>query len=104
MNIHFANAYLEKFFQDKLISGKPKYSKEVILKFKKKILVLQGASNTTELRSFKSLNFEALKGDLKGFYSVRVDLSYRLIFTIDKHEKITIEEVITIHDLNNHYQ
>jgi proteic killer suppression protein len=104
MTINFANVYLEKLFQGKHVSGKPKYSSGVVLKFKKKVLLLQNANNTQELRSFRSLNFEALKGNLKGFYSVRVDLSYRLIFTVDKDEKITIEEIITIHDLSNHYQ
>jgi proteic killer suppression protein len=66
--------------------------------------MLQMADNSKQLRSFRSLNFEALKGDLKGYYSVRVDLSYRLILTVDKQQGIIISDVLTIHDLNNHYQ
>jgi proteic killer suppression protein len=104
MIIQFKNPYLEKLFQDKPVPGKPKYNNEVVRKFRKTIIKLQMADNTTQLRSFKSLNFEALKGDLKGYYSVRVDLSYRLILTVDKQQGIIISDVLTIHDLNNHYQ
>ncbi len=104
MDVIFKNAYLEKLYQGKQVPGKPKYNAEVILKFKKTVLKLQMANSTKELRSFKGLNFEALKGDLKGFYSVRVDLSYRLILSVNKTEGIIIKEVLSVHDLNNHYQ
>src|SRR5687768_17225663 len=103
MIVQFSNAYMEKLFQDKAVPGKPKYSREVIAKFKKTILMLQFADNIREIRSFKGLNFEALKGDLKGFYSVRIDKQYRLILSIDRNEKITLVEFITVHDLSNHY-
>lgn len=104
MTVQFNNAYLEKLFQGKQVSGKPRYSSEVILKFKKTILKLQMAGNLREIRSFKGLNFERVKGELKGYYSVRVDRGYRLILTVDKEEKIVVTEVLTVHDLNNHYQ
>ncbi len=104
MIIQFQSPYLGKLFQGKSVAGKPKYSSDVILKFKKTILKLQAADSISQLRSFKGLNFEALKGDLKGFHSVRVDRNYRLILTADKTEGIIIKEVITVHDLNNRYQ
>jgi toxin HigB-1 len=104
MTVQFNNAYLEKLFQGKPVSGKPKYNSEVIRKLKKTILLLQNADNTNQLRSFRSLNFEMLKGDLKGFYSVRVDRGYRLILTVDKSGEVSIQEILTVHDLNNHYQ
>lgn len=104
MIIQFQNAYLEKLFQDKPVSGKPRYSNDVIIKFKKTILKLQAADSISELRSFKGLNFEALKGNLKGYYSVRVDQSYRIILTADKTEGIIITQILTVFDLNNHYQ
>lgn len=104
MIIKFNNAYLEKLFEGKAVAGKPKYNTEVILKFKKTILRLQAANNIREIRAFKGLNFEALKGTLKGYYSVRVDRSYRLLLTVDEEGEMIIKEVLTIHDLNNHYQ
>ena len=104
MKIRFKNSYLEKLFEGKQVPGKPKFNTEVILKFKKTVLRLMTVNNVRELKSFKGLNFEALKGDLKGFYSVRVDKSYRLILTLDEEGEVVIKEVLTIHDLNNHYQ
>ncbi|HEX9510337.1 MAG TPA: type II toxin-antitoxin system RelE/ParE family toxin [Puia sp.] len=104
MVLQFKNAYLEKLFEGKAVPGKPKYSSDVVTKFKKTILKLRYADSLREIKNQKGLNFEALKGDLKGYYSVRVDYSYRLILTVDKDETIRITEVLTIHDLTNHYQ
>ncbi|MBS1664228.1 MAG: type II toxin-antitoxin system RelE/ParE family toxin [Bacteroidetes bacterium] len=104
MILQFNNSYLEKLFEGKAVPGKPKYSSEVITKFKKTILKLKIADSLNEIKLQKGLNFETLKGNLKGFYSVRVDYSYRLILTVDKEETVTIAEILTVHDLTNHYQ
>jgi toxin HigB-1 len=104
MIVQFQNAYLEKLFEGKTVSGKPRYSDEVITKFKKTVLKLKMADNIGEIKSQRGLNFEGLKGNLKGFYSVKVDYSYRVILDVDKNGTIKIEEVLTIHDLTNHYQ
>lgn len=104
MTVIFNNTYLEKIYEGKPVSGKPKYSSEVIVKFKKTILRLQLAGSIREIKMFKGLNFEALKGDLKGYYSVRVNRGYRLILTVDKEGDVVVTDVLTVHDLNNHYQ
>lgn len=104
MNIQFQNAYLQKLFEGKPVPGKPRYNGEIVTKFKKTVLKLKYADSLREIRNLKGLNFEALKGNLKGFYSVRVDYSYRLILTVDEAETVKVTEVINIHDLTNHYQ
>lgn len=104
MNVQFNNAYLEKLFEGKPIAGKPRYGSEVITKFKKTILKLKYADNLREIKTQRGLNFEALKGDFKGYYSVRVDYSYRLILSIDDDKNVRIAEILTVHDLTNHYQ
>ncbi len=104
MIIHFKNTYLEALFQGKAVPGKPRYSNDIIVKFKKTILKLQFADNVREIKSQKGLNFEGLKGDYKGYFSVRIDRSYRLILTVDKDENVTITDILSIHDLTNHYQ
>jgi toxin HigB-1 len=103
MTIEFNNAYLQKIFEGKQVTGKPKYSQDVILKYKKTVLMLQNADSIKELRKFRGLNFEALKGDFKGYYSVRVDLQYRLILSIEK-DSVVVTDVLIIEDLTNHYQ
>lgn len=104
MLIQFKNTYLEKIFEGRPVAGKPRYSSDVILKFKKTVLKLKYADSLKDIKAQRGLNFEALKGDLKGFYSVRVDYSYRLILAVDKDNVVTVSEIITIHDLTNHYQ
>jgi toxin HigB-1 len=96
MIIQFKNAYLEKLFEGRPIPGKPKFSSDVIVKFKKTILKLQFIDSFQELSKHKGLNFESLKGDYKGFYSVRVDRGYRLILSIDRSGAVYISEVINV--------
>ncbi len=103
MEVHFSNGYLEKLYVGLPVSGKPKYTAEVVEKFRKKVIILANVENITQLRNFKSLNFEALKGDKKGLYSIRVDLKYRLEFSIEKG-RVLLHEVIFIEDLSNHYK
>jgi|SRR5690242_5133627 proteic killer suppression protein len=104
MIVKFKNLYLQKLFEGAEISGKPKFERDVILKYKKTVLKLALADNIREIKLQKGLNFESLKGDLKGYYSVRVDLKYRLIFTLEKDGSIEVSEIILIHQLSNHYK
>lgn len=103
MLIKFNNAYLKKLYSNELLKGKPIYNKEVIAQFKKTVLKLEQAENTVQLKQFRSLNFEALKGDKKGLYSVRVNKQYRLEFEI-KNDIINLSEIILIEDLSKHYE
>ncbi len=103
MIIAFNNVYLQKVFESKQVAGKPKFSHDVILKFKKTVLMLQNTESIKELRKFRGLNFEALKGDYKGYYSVRVDLQYRLILSVEK-DTVVVADILIIEDLTNHYQ
>ncbi|HYG37596.1 MAG TPA: type II toxin-antitoxin system RelE/ParE family toxin [Cytophagales bacterium] len=103
MVIKFNNSYLENLAKDQSLKGKPKFDKHIVLKFKKTLKILQRMPDTLSLRKLNSLNFEALKGKLKGLYSVRIDYNYRLIFSIEK-DVIRVSEVIVIEDLSNHYQ
>ncbi len=103
MEVYFINTSLEKLYVGLPVTGKLKYNREVIEKFRMKVDILKNAENTIELRNIRSLNFEALKGDKKGLYSIRVDLKYRLEFSIEKN-RISLSEIIFIEDLSNHYK
>jgi toxin HigB-1 len=103
MEIHFDNTYLEKLYAGLPMSGKPKYNEDVVEKFRKRIVLLENIESSNELRNFRGLNFEALKGDKKGLYSIRVDLKYRLEFSIEKN-RIMLHEIILIKNLSNHYR
>lgn len=102
MRVRFNNDYLERLFIGLPVKGKPKLSSIVALKFKKTIVTLQNAEDTRQLKKIRGLNFEALKGDYQGYYSVRVDYSYRLILSIEQ-EIVSVKEVLVIENLTNHY-
>jgi proteic killer suppression protein len=103
MVIRFNNPYLQRLFENKPLLGKPHFPNDVIQKYKKTVLMLQYAGNIRELRKFKGLNFEALKGERKGSHSVRVDRKYRLIIKVEEEKIVEITEVLIIEDLTNHY-
>ncbi len=85
------------------IKGKPLYSKEIVESYRKKLVIIAVALNSNALRATKSLHFEALKGNKKGMYSIRVNNQYRLEFKIEK-ELITLVEIVLIETLSNHYK
>ncbi len=103
MEIKFNNAYLEKLYSSKVIKGKPIYNIDIITRFKKTVLKLEQAENSTQLLQIRSLNFEALKGNKKGLFSVRVNKQYRLEFKIE-NDSIQLIEIIFIENLSNHYK
>lgn len=102
MIIQIENPLLSAIYQG-MEKGKSKYDETVRIKFRKTILTLKNAENVVEIRKFKGLNFEALKGNLRGKYSVRVDRKYRIILRIEK-DRVLVEDILIIEDLTNHYQ
>jgi proteic killer suppression protein len=100
MLVKFNNAYLEYIYAGKSVKGKPRYNKEVILQFKKTVLKIEQTENSNQLKQFKSLDFEALKGNKKGFYSVRVNKQYRLEFKLE-NDHITLVEIVLIEAYQN---
>ena len=103
MQIRFNDQYLEKIYSNQAVKGKPIFSEQVILQFKKTVLKIKYAESTIELRQQKGLHFEALKGDKKGLYSIRVNKQYRLEFKIE-NDIITLVEIILIEHLSKHYE
>jgi proteic killer suppression protein len=101
MVVKIENSQLVAIFQG-IEKGKSKYEESVKKRFRKTILMLQNAESITEIRKFRGLNFEALKGNLKGKYSVRVDIKYRIILRVEK-DRILVEDILIIEDLTNHY-
>jgi proteic killer suppression protein len=102
MIVKFNNSYLEKLYEG-LPVKKLVYSKEIVIQFKKTVLLLKQVANSAQLKQFRGLNFEALKGDKKGLYSVRVNKQYRLEFEIE-NDNITLVEIILVEDLSKHYE
>ncbi len=107
MRVRFNNEELARLYATPLdeIKGKLKYSREIIKQYKKKVIILLTISAINELKAYKGLNFERLKGDLKDYYSIRLNKQYRLLFKITegKDEEIIIDEIL-ITEISKHYE
>jgi toxin HigB-1 len=87
------------------IKGKLKYSREIIKQYKKKVIILLTIEGINELKEYRGLNFERLKGDMKDYYSIRLNKQFRLLFKIaeEKEAEIVIEEIL-ITEISKHYE
>lgn len=105
MKIRFKSEDLENYFTTPLsdIKGKLPVPKEILMQFKKKVLILMSIESLEELSFFRSLHFEPLKGERKGEYSIRLNLQYRLIFSLEKENNLVIE-VLVIQEISKHYE
>jgi len=57
-----------------------KYPKELIKIAVRKLDMLNGPQELRDLRSPPGYQLEALKGNLKGFFSIRVNSQWRIVF------------------------
>jgi len=106
MKVTFREEYWEKLYIGQPVE-KPKFSHDVIRRYRRVIRTVSQVESTKALRKFKGLRFEALTGNLKGYHSLRVNKQYRIILTVLKGEiqlgELMREEVV-IEEMNKHYQ
>lgn len=55
----------------------------VINSYRRKLVILKAAPDERTLRNWKSLHYEQMKGDLKGYRSIRLNDQFRLVFELD---------------------
>ena len=105
MEIEYEQTYLKELYEDgKCSDKKHRFQPQVVKLYQRRVDTLMSASRKEELFSFKSLNFEALHGNKEGTYSIRVDMQYRLEFSLSEvgaDVKVTICRLI---ELSNHYR
>ncbi len=63
----------------------------------KKLDILNAAEQLDELKVPPGNRLEALKGNLKGFYSIRINSQWRIIFQWD-NGKVTQVQIIDYHN------
>ena len=104
MLIEFDKDYLRELFEHGRTSDKKhRYQPEIIKGYKKCVMFLKRANSVEQLYPIHSLNYEVLQGDKKGISSVRINLQYRLEFTI---REVSGEQIVTICrllDISNEY-
>lgn len=98
MKVVFETKELEHLYTSPLnaIRGKQKFSREVIKQYQAKVRILTVIDKLKDLRPIRSLNFEALSGNRKGQFSIRLNKQFRLIIIEVDEEFIEIEIIETL--------
>lgn len=77
MLISFGNKNTQKIWEGERVKGLPTEVQEIA---RRKLRMLNNAQNLTDLKIPPSNRLEKLKGNLKYFYSIRVNDQWRIIF------------------------
>ena len=105
MVVKFEEKYLSDMYETGLCTDKKhRFQPEIVRKYVKCIKSLEAASCIEALYGVKSLNYEVLEGDKKGISSIRVNLQYRIEFTVETQGIEPVVTVCTIKELSNHYK
>lgn len=98
MNTVFADDDLDRLETDlDFTMGLPP---SVVTKFRMRMQIIRGATDSRDLRAMKSWHFEKLKGKRKEQYSLRLNRQYRLVFEIRMEG--AAEEIVIISVENYH--
>lgn len=89
MIVSFGDQATEDLFHGVTSARVRRFPKEIISGALRKLDLLNAATGLLDLRSPPGNHLEALKGDLKGFHSIRVNDQWRVVFRwvgTDAHE------------------
>jgi len=103
MIVEFKTDYLAGLYETPLdeIRGKQPFGRDIIKQYKKKVQILVSITRIEQLKQFRGLYFEYLKGDMKNVCSIRLNDQYRLLFEIKSNGEI---EIILINEISKHYE
>lgn len=105
MQIVFQKEYLsELYYTGKSSDKKHRFQPDIVKRYTNVINALASANRIEDLFPLRSLNYEVLEGDLKGYESVRVNDKYRVLFRSEKIESEPMITICNIEELTNHYK
>jgi proteic killer suppression protein len=76
----FGDRATEDLFHNRLSNRVRRFPREILDLALVKMDLLNGAASLLDLRSPPGNRLEALKGDLKGYHSIRINDQWRLVF------------------------
>ncbi len=105
MYIEFEKDYLRELLETgRTTDKKYRFQPEVVRGYVKCVQYLRRARNVEDLYPIHSLNYEVLKGDKSGISSVRINLKFRLEFTVRDLEEGEAIKICNLLDISNHYK
>ena len=104
MIVEFEKEYLRDLYaKGRSDDKKHRYKPDVVRRYRKGIDYLRWASRKEDLFRINSLNFEALRGNKAGRFSIRVNDQFRIEFTMRENLEEPILTICNIVELSNHY-
>ena len=76
----FGNKIAEDLYYDKKSKALSKFPSELLRVARRKILYIHDADQLIDLKVPPGNRLEALKGDLNGFHSIRINNQWRVVF------------------------
>ncbi len=76
----FGNRLAEDLFDDKRSNVVRRFPTELVRAARRKLLYLHDAAELQDLRVPPGNRLEVLKGELSGFYSIRINDRWRVVF------------------------
>ena len=76
----FGNNLAEDLYEDKRGRSLKRFPPELLRVARRKLLYLSDADELNDLRVPPGNRLESLKGDLKGYHSIRINNQWRIIF------------------------
>lgn len=96
MDIIFEDDSLRKLEEDPAYDAG--FDRSIVKSYRMRIQYIRAAENEKAFYSMKSLHYEKLKGNLDGFYSMRLNKQWRLVFKYNKGESGKLVVVVSIVD------
>lgn len=85
MRFGFKDKKLRDLYKEE--KGAHKYGKDVVDAFFDVMAIIEAAVDERDIRKFKGLHYEKLKGNLAGLYSLKLTGQFRLILERRKDKK-----------------
>ena len=76
----FGNKIAQDLYNDKRSKALSKFPSELLRVARRKILYIHDADQLIDLKVPPGNRLEALKGDLKGYHSIRINDQWRVVF------------------------
>lgn len=99
MRIRFEDHDLQRLHEERDFVL-PRLGPDVTTAFRKKVAYLEEAESETDLRNYKALHFEKLRGDRAGQHSIRLNRQWRLVLRIESDAE---GRLLIVVEVVNHY-
>ncbi|MGF7191904.1 proteic killer suppression protein [Robbsia andropogonis] len=74
------------------------FAAEIVRAYRKRLQQIRASRDERDLYASKGMNFEKLKGDRAGQYSLRLNLQWRLIVKLKKNGLYAVVAIVQIVD------